>query len=410
MFAASFFVMVRLRSVSVRRGPVLRRQCASLWNRVRLPLLLGFSAALAFPTSTGFSDIAALLSGAEAGPGGRWRTHLTATPAGALQAAQFAFADPILTGSTENAASLTLPDGGRVSLSGKIGMADPRPDEARVTRDLKTDRVLDVVPVAPPKHFTAGSVVEESSLIRHPDAEVSPPMAFVRSDIAGEELAIAQVFHARRKRAPVEDGVPAMLAGLVTNRNADILATAYAPPPPDYARQSPFASLLAEEPARGRFIPPLLPGDHAWVATPLPASVFSAKEQRCLAAGIYFEARGESLKGQAAVAQVILNRVRNPAYPATVCGVVYQNDNWRNRCQFSFACDGRRDRVRSPRHWQTATDVAMAVTAGKIWLEDVGSSTHYHATYVRPRWARTMRRVGRIGLHVFYRTYGGGWS
>jgi spore germination cell wall hydrolase CwlJ-like protein len=150
--------------------------------------------------------------------------------------------------------------------------------------------------------------------------------------------------------------------------------------------------------------------DHDWAATALPAKTFSEAEQRCLAAGIYFEARGESVKGQAAVAQVILNRVRNPTYPNTVCGVVYQNDNWRNRCQFSFACDGIKDRVRSPKHWNVAEEIALATTAGKIWLKEVGSSTHYHATYVRPPWAKRMRKVGKIGLHIFYVTYGGGWS
>ena len=76
--------------------------------------------------------------------------------------------------------------------------------------------------------------------------------------------------------------------------------------------------------------------------------MFSAKEQKCLANAIYFEARGETLRGQAAVAQVVLNRVRNPAYPETICGVVYQNQNLKNRCQFSFACDGKKDRHRQP--------------------------------------------------------------
>jgi spore germination cell wall hydrolase CwlJ-like protein len=77
------------------------------------------------------------------------------------------------------------------------------------------------------------------------------------------------------------------------------------------------------------------------------AGRFPTKEQKCLAEGIYFEARGEKVEGQAAVAQVILNRVRNPTFPNTICGVVYQNDTWRNRCQFSFACDGIRDRINS---------------------------------------------------------------
>jgi spore germination cell wall hydrolase CwlJ-like protein len=84
--------------------------------------------------------------------------------------------------------------------------------------------------------------------------------------------------------------------------------------------------------------------------------------------------------------------------------------SWRNRCQFSFACDGIKDRVRSPKHWDMAEEIALATTAGKIWLDQVGSSTHYHATYVRPPWAKRMRKVGKIGLHIFYVTYGGGWS
>ena len=146
------------------------------------------------------------------------------------------------------------------------------------------------------------------------------------------------------------------------------------PSEPDYAKASPFESLLQDEGAAGsgRFIPPLAKGDHSWMSKPLPASVFSKGEQKCLATAIYFEARGESLRGQAAVAQVVLNRVRNPTYPSTICGVVYQNDHLRNRCQFSFACDGIKDRITSRANYQMAQDIAMAVTAGKIFLPEVG--------------------------------------
>ena len=105
-----------------------------------------------------------------------------------------------------------------------------------------------------------------------------------------------------------------------------------------------------------------------------------------------------------------MNRVKNPAYPNSICGVVYQNKEWRNRCQFSFACDRIRDRVNDPKRWETAQYVARETTEGRIWLTEVGSSTHYHATYVKPKWAAHMKRVGRIGLHIFYRTFGGGWS
>ena len=146
------------------------------------------------------------------------------------------------------------------------------------------------------------------------------------------------------------------------------------------------------------------------MSSPLPPSVFSAQEQRCLSAGIYFEARGESVKGQAAVAQVILNRVRNPAYPSSICGVVYQNEKWRNRCQFSFACDGIKDRVASREHYEMAEEVALAVTSGKIWLPEVGSSTHYHATYVTSALGAHHGKDDEDRSHIFYRTHGGGWS
>ena len=234
-------------------------------------------------------------------------------------------------------------------------------------------------------------------------------MVFSKSQIQGKEIKIATAFY--KKKAPKADpAMSPMLASLVTNASADILATAYAPAEPDYARQSPFDSILREDKTGGRFIPDIAPEDHAWAANPLPASVFSEAEQKCLTSGIYFESRGETLKGQAAVAQVILNRVRNPAYPSTICGVVYQNKNWYNRCQFSFACDRIPDIVWSRSAWATAKEIALAVTAGKIWFPEVGSATHYHATYVKPDWGPTMKRVSKIGKHIFYRTYGGGWS
>ena len=160
----------------------------------------------------------------------------------------------------------------------------------------------------------------------------------------------------------------------------------------------------------GRALGQFAPGQHPWVQNALPASVFDAKQQKCLAEGIYFEARGESEAGQAAVAQVILNRVRNPAYPKTICGVVYQNKNFRNRCQFSFACDGRSEKIAEQRQWETAKRVARDVTEGKVWIAEVGDSTHYYANYVRPGWARRMIKMDSIGAHLFYRTRFGGWS
>ncbi len=127
------------------------------------------------------------------------------------------------------------------------------------------------------------------------------------------------------------------------------------------------------------------------------------KAKKCLAEAIYFEARGESEKGQYAVAQVVMNRTRTGYYPATVCGVVYENQKRRNRCQFSFACDGKPDRVRDQDAWKTAQRIADDVLVNGAYLPEIGTSTHYHATYVRPRWIRDMTDKTRIGTHVFYR-------
>jgi spore germination cell wall hydrolase CwlJ-like protein len=128
-----------------------------------------------------------------------------------------------------------------------------------------------------------------------------------------------------------------------------------------------------------------------------------AKAEKCLANAVYFEARGESVRGQIAVAQVVLNRVFSGYYPDTVCGVVYQNAHRRDACQFSFACDGVPERVDEPEAWTRAKQIAHGALDGKLWLPDVGKATHYHAYWVHPWWVRTMHKLDKIGVHTFYR-------
>lgn len=370
------------------------------------PLVFGLASWLIFPTVAGQADLAGMLAGLDRGAS-NWRMVLTASPAGSIHQASLSFPGE-QTESLQAGAGLVLPDGRRIAFDGGKADPDALPDEMRVTRDLKKGRVVAVEPMLPPRAFSAGSILQRTSFLLDP--KFNTPAAFTPEDRKTKPVELASFYFKRESRA-VDPALPAMIADLVTNTTPDVLATAYAPPAPDYASVSPFDSILADKDENaGRFIPDIGPQDHAWAATPLPATVFSAREQKCLAEGIYFEARGESVKGQAAVAQVILNRVRNPHYPNTICGVVYQNEDWRNRCQFSFACDRIPDIVTSPRHWKVAKEIAMAVTAGKIWFKDVGSATHYHATYVRPAWGPTMKRVEKIGKHIFYRTYGGGWS
>jgi spore germination cell wall hydrolase CwlJ-like protein len=127
------------------------------------------------------------------------------------------------------------------------------------------------------------------------------------------------------------------------------------------------------------------------------------KEERCLAEAIYFEARSEPEDGQAAVAQVVLNRVRSGLYPTSVCGVVYQNRNRRFACQFSFACEGKSLRINEADSWKTAVRIAREVTFGQTYNEDVGAATHYHASYVRPFWAKRLKKMDVIGRHIFYK-------
>jgi spore germination cell wall hydrolase CwlJ-like protein len=122
----------------------------------------------------------------------------------------------------------------------------------------------------------------------------------------------------------------------------------------------------------------------------------------CLTQAVYFEARGETARGQAAVAQVVLNRVNHPAFPKTVCAVVFQGAQRGSGCQFSFACDGSMRGRREAAAWDRARSVAARALSGRV-LGDVGSATHFHTTAVAPAWGPQMRRVAQVGMHVFYR-------
>jgi spore germination cell wall hydrolase CwlJ-like protein len=127
------------------------------------------------------------------------------------------------------------------------------------------------------------------------------------------------------------------------------------------------------------------------------------KAEKCLAEAVYFESRGEKVRGQIAVAQVVMNRVFSGYYPNTVCGVVYQNKNRHLACQFTFACDNVRDVIEEPDMWDRAKRIAKATLEGQLWLPEVAKSTHYHAYWVRPSWVHEMRKMYKYGVHTFYR-------
>ncbi len=140
----------------------------------------------------------------------------------------------------------------------------------------------------------------------------------------------------------------------------------------------------------------------AWLNSQPPAS--GDAEWQCLTEALYFEARGETLEGQAAVAEVILNRKASTRYPDTICGVVNQGTGRKYACQFTYTCDGKPEVVEEPGAWETNGKIARAVMNGapRLLPQDV---THYHTTAVNPHWASQYQRIGQIGVHVFYRPH-----
>lgn len=125
----------------------------------------------------------------------------------------------------------------------------------------------------------------------------------------------------------------------------------------------------------------------------------------CLTQAVYYEAATEGAEGQRAVAQVVLNRMRHPGFPSSVCGVVYQGSQLPTGCQFTFTCDGSLTRAPIPSIWSQARKIAGEALAGKVFAP-VGHSTHYHANYVVPYWADSLAKQVQVGQHIFYRLQG----
>ena len=164
-----------------------------------------------------------------------------------------------------------------------------------------------------------------------------------------------------------------------------------------------FADLSPEDAAR---INAFLPSSRQALAPAPPFFLKAVGPERdrailCLTQAIYYEAALEPDAGQAAVAQTVLNRMRHPAFPKSICGVVYEGSS-QPGCQFSFACDGARSRAPMAPFWQRAKAVAERAVNGFV-QPDVGAATHYHADYVFPRWGPTLVKITQIGAHIFYR-------
>jgi spore germination cell wall hydrolase CwlJ-like protein len=204
--------------------------------------------------------------------------------------------------------------------------------------------------------------------------------------LAGNASADETLSQSNDPAATVDAGLASLLA---TERTAigriDAAALSRLEPRPERAR-------------RGR--PGEIRYDVAWLATQPAAS--GGAEWQCLAEALYFEARGETVAGQFAVAEVILNRRDLAAYPNTVCGVVNQGTGRRYACQFSFTCDGVADRIREPAAFAQVGKIARLMLDGAP-RDLTEGATHFHTTAVHPAWARRFPETARIGSHLFYR-------
>ncbi len=415
---------LRPRAASARRRPASPPPALAAAGLV----FAGFAALVGSTVPVARQDVAELLLSAF-DPAIRWSVTLAPGPGGESRLVAEPLGEMSGTATVTAGGGTIVVDGVDPIVTGSLGAA-PTPDEDRVDRSWKGDLPASVVRPATAPGFSAGSVFDEHSRLAPPDPSAMPAMAFTASNLPLSALAVARFIRPAEPRSMVAELEPVPLppdrpdmtrlvaanyperpmAPGAANSAASALAAAYAPDT-SVVDQDVFAALFATPTAK----PPrpagtVRPGDHWWAKLLLPSEIYSAKEQKCLAEAVYFEARSEPYKGQVAVAQVVLNRVRNPAYPDTICEVVYQNRTLRNACQFSFACDGVKDVVRSRKAWAEAKKVARDVSYHGVRVDEVGTSTHYHAVYVRPAWASVFRKKARIGLHVFYQTINGGWS
>jgi spore germination cell wall hydrolase CwlJ-like protein len=237
----------------------------------------------------------------------------------------------------------------------------------------------------------ASSPVAELAAARHQDAielAMDQPAALARATPADSPRPRDDV---AAKLSPAKpDGI--QLASIDPN----VMPQASVPQPAVIQASLPARLGILPQPAPG--VPPLSPAQRLNLE-----GKDRAKAELCLSNAIYFEARDQPYIGQVAVAQVVINRVFSGVYPRDVCGVIYQNAHRHLACQFTFACDGKRKTINEFGSWARARRIARETLDGQLYVQAVGTSTHYHATYVRPNWIHEMHRFAREGIHLFYR-------
>jgi spore germination cell wall hydrolase CwlJ-like protein len=386
-------------------------------NGVRVVLaLLGLWAAVGgvMPSAIGSQDLASLIARQPAlaeRPRAHVIGHVIASPFGTIDAATFAMPEPI-------SAAMPAPlsyvlaglDPGNAGLTGAIQQhmlgedsldASDSSSMPTVNRRLKGDRPAAMVPAEPPVESETSDArlnadEERAALtaLDDPGARMRTARLFFGIDPTGSARGSLEPW--RPGEAPEPD---VAAAPDVRSPRTAALSPSFGPridaPEDSFTGGQTIAPKGEVTGAEQR---PMSPSERLKLDDKA-----RAKAEKCLTAAIYFEARGESIRGQIAVAQVVLNRVFSGYYPNTVCGVVYQNASHHLACQFTFACDGIREVVREPDAWERARKIAAESLDGKLWLPQVGKATHYHAYWVHPSWVHEMNRMYRLGVHTFYR-------
>jgi hypothetical protein len=427
-----------------------QRSVSALRTRPRgtaVPFGLAFLMAM-LPARIGYQDFAALI--ARTPSSGEYRAHLIASPFGTIDVATFTFPQPIGT-ALPTPVVFRVPAGDPdAEITGAIARIER--DEAEAAFDLsqppfpEVDRALkgprlvprtpnidsaDLAPAEepdpglpaartfvppPPSLGLEGDRAAESAGDEAANAGTRTVGNMGPADLESDDLgpALADEESAPVRAARIYFGTAPLGGSLAAIEpwapgEAPILEPAEPDPAAPPRNETIIAKGETGVDADGRLRGDgdgAADGPHGFLSPAERLSLLGAeraRHERCLANAIYFEARGEPVRGQMAVAQVVLNRVFSGYYPNSVCGVVYQNAQRHLRCQFTFACDGIPDRITEPAAWERAKTIAADALDGKFWLKDIGKATHYHAYWVHPWWVHEMRRLDRIGVHTFYR-------
>jgi spore germination cell wall hydrolase CwlJ-like protein len=415
------------------------------------------------PTEIGYQDIASLLA-RQPGIAERWQKRVSSA-ASTIQLATYSFGRPIGT-STPRSVSYRLAslDNQGIDITGSITrnpLTQPPPryqpsDFPKVDRTLKGDRLVITPPEPTPpaaaapsnedpstsnasvrgaKSAAAKAPMDRPSLDPELEAALSaPPLPQYDVSLSLEAQPLEDLKNApdsatALEPTPSRDGFSVKTATLFFGSTslggaAESIERWQPGEEPSIVmpggRSDPDMKIIASLPSRTDELPKLPDGgesiaakgevnsDNQRAKTPAERlGLFDpktrAKSEKCLADAVYFEARGEAVRGQIAVAQVVMNRTFSGFYPNTVCGVVYQNKHRHMACQFTFACDDNPDVVNEPDMWDRAKKIARAMLDGQLWLPEVGKSTHYHAYWVRPSWVSEMKKMYKFGVHTFYR-------